>query len=346
PAAVLIETGDTLALAAPAGGGELAAADQEAAHWALASRTPTRADAYPVEAAAYDFWPLLSPRRRRAVIGVRLAGRERPVDPERLVEIVGGYLSVALDREDYAGQALETRVEVASERLRSDLLAAVSHDLKTPLSTVLLTLQSLRKFDAAHDAKTRGDLLALAEAETARLSAMVGKLLDMNRLDAGAVVVRRAPARPGDLAAEALERAAAALAGHSVVNEIGGAAGALLVDPSLFVSALANVLENAGKYAPAGSTIRLCSGAEAGLGWIEVQDEGPGFPGAVEPMFEKFTRGAEGDGRPPGTGLGLAIARGFLTAQDGWVEAGNRPDGPGARVRLLAPLAGDPAPAA
>ena len=255
------------------------------------------------------------------------------------MEIVSGYLAVALDREAYAAQVLESRVEVASERLKAELLAAVSHDLKTPLSTVLFTLQSLRKFGRTHDARTRDELLTLAETETARLSAMVANLLDMNRLDAGAVVVKTASVEPADLAAEALRSASVALAGREVVNEVGAEAAALEVDASLFETALANVLENAGKYTPAGSTIHIRSGEADGEGWIEVLDEGPGFPGAIEPMFEKFSRGVSGDGRPPGTGLGLSIARGFLEAQGGRVEAENRIEGKGARVRLSAPLA-------
>ncbi|MDB5465420.1 MAG: hypothetical protein JWQ46_182 [Phenylobacterium sp.] len=341
PAAVFLEADEDLRPPALAGGAALSAADEEAARWALASRLPTRGGAYPVEAAAYDFWPVAARHGSHAVIGVRLSGRDdgRPASPERLVEVVGGYLSVALERETLAAQAMETRVEMAGERLKADLLAAVSHDLKTPLSTVLFTLQSLQKFDGAHDAKTRAELLALAEAETARLSAMVGNLLDMNRLQAGGVAVRTAPVTPAELVVEALGRAAQALAGRRVVNEVKTAAAPLMVDASLFESALGNVLENAGKYAPAGSTIRVRAGADDDAGWIEVLDEGPGLPEPVERLFEKFTRGVSGDGRPPGTGLGLAIARGFLEAQGGRVEAGNRADGPGARVRLSAPLA-------
>jgi len=340
-AVVLLQGETDLAVAGQAGGGDLTAADREAAGWALAARTPTRGGAYPVEGAAYDFWPIVTPQRQQGVIGVAISLGEagRPANPERLVEIVSGYLAVALDREAYAAQALDSRVEVASERLKADLLAAVSHDLKTPLSTVLFTLQSLRKFAKTHDAKTRAELLELAETETARLSAMVGNLLDMNRLDAGAVVVKTAAVAPAELAAEALRSAAMALTDRRVVNEVTAEAAPLLVDASLFESALANVLENAAKYAPAGSTIWLRSGAGSGSGWIEVEDQGPGFPDGIEPMFEKFSRGVEGDGRPPGTGLGLSIARGFLKAQGGSVEAENLADGKGARVRLSAPLA-------
>jgi two-component system sensor histidine kinase KdpD len=342
PAVVLLQGEADLDLAAHAGGAELSAADREAAGWALAARMPTRGGAYPVEGAAYDFWPVVTPQRRQAVIGVAISLGEagRPANPERLAGIVSGYLAVALDREAYAAQVLDSRVEVASERLKADLVAAVSHDLKTPLSTVLFTLQSLQKFSGKHDAKTRAELLTLAETETARLSAMVGKLLDMNRLDAGAVVVKTAAAPPAELAAEALRSADAALSGRKVVNEVKPDAPPLMVDASLFETALANVLENAGKYAPAGSKIWLRSGADGGAGWIEVVDEGPGFPGNdVEPLFEKFSRGVSGDGRPPGTGLGLSIARGFIEAQGGHVEASNRDGAKGARVRLSAPLA-------
>ncbi|MBS0362196.1 MAG: DUF4118 domain-containing protein [Proteobacteria bacterium] len=343
PAVVLLQDGQgRLHPAGRAGGGELSAQDREAAAWVLAARMPTRGGAYPVEGATYDFWPVVTPQRQQAVIGVAISDTAagRPAEPERLVEIVGGYLAVALDREAYAAQVLESRVEVASERLKADLLAAVSHDLKTPLSTVLFTLQSLKKFDDTHDAATRAELLTLAETETARLSTMVGNLLDMSRLDAGAVVVRTAAAEPAELAASALRSAAVALSGREVHNEVRADAQPMMVDASLFETALANVLENAGKYAPPGSAIWIRSGEAAGAGWIEVQDEGPGFPQPIEPMFEKFSRGVSGDGRPPGTGLGLSIARGFLEAQGGRVEAENLDDGKGARVRLSAPLAG------
>ena len=342
PAVILLREQEGLQEVARAGGGgHLSEADEEAANWALATRTPTRGGAAPLDAALYDFWPVITPQRQEAAIGVSISLGEagRPDNPERLVEIVSGYLAVALDREAYAALVLEGRVEVEKERLKANLLAAVSHDLKTPLSTVLFTLQSLKKFGKAHDAKTRAELLDLAETETARLSGMVANLLDMNRLDAGAVVVRPAPVAAADLVLAALERAGAALRGSRLANEVAPGDPVLLADAALVETALANVLQNAGKYAPKGAAVRIRAGADAREGWIEVVDEGPGFAGAIEPMFEKFSRGVEGDGRPPGTGLGLAIARGFLEAQGGRAEAQNLPGGKGARVRLTLPLA-------
>jgi K+-sensing histidine kinase KdpD len=151
--------------------------------------------------------------------------------------------------------------------------------------------------------------------------------------------VKTAAVEPAELAAEALRSASVALTGRQVFNEVEAGARPLEVDASLFETALANVLENAAKYAPDGTAIRLRSGESDSAGWIEVEDEGPGFPDAIESMFEKFSRGVVGDGRPPGTGLGLSIARGFLEAQGGHVEAENLAGGKGARVRLSAPLA-------
>lgn len=341
PAVVFVAEGDELRLTARAGGARIAAGDEDAARWVLAAKLPARGGEYPIDSSAYDFWPVQTPHRKGAVIGVQISGRpeERPKDPERLVDTVAGYLAVALDREAYAHEAFESRVAVESERMKSDLLAAVSHDLKTPLSTILVALQSLSRFGDAHDAPTRASLLASAEAEASRLSAMVANLLDMNRLEAGALPVHLAPAAPRELASRAIERATFALSGRKVVNEVEPGGQPFKVDASLFETGLANILENAGKYSPPGSTIRIRGGSDRRTGWIEVLDEGPGFPDAIEPLFEKFARGVDGDGRPPGTGLGLTIARGFIEAQGGRIGAANRTDRPGAIVRLVAPLA-------
>ena len=340
PAAVLLEAGDDLTVAATAAGADLSAADHEAARWALASRLPSRGREYPVEQAGFDFWPIITSRRQGAVIGVRLevAPDGRPRGAERLIDIVRGYLAVALDREFLADQALTTRVEIESQRLKGDLLAAVSHDLKTPLSTILFTLQSLQKFSDQYDGKARSELLAVAEKETARLSGLVANLLEMGRLDAGAVVVRPQALAVSELVGAALERATSALANHRVIFDK-GAPVMLSADPQLTEIALANILENAAKYAAGGSRIRVSAGTDQEVGWIEVEDEGPGFPEPIEPLFEKFVRGVRGDGRAPGTGLGLAIARGFAEVQGGGVNACNRTDRSGARVRMTLPLA-------
>jgi len=341
PAAVLLERDSGLEVAAAAGGAALGEADLEAARWSLASKLPTRGGTYPMDGAAFDFWPVVTPRREVAAIGVAIAGRDqgRPAAAAPLVEIVAAYLAVALDREALGAEVLEARIERAGERLKADLLAAVSHDLRTPLSTVLFSLQSLRTFGTEHDPAARAELLRLAETETARLARLVEDLLDTNRLDAGAVRLRPVATAPADLIAAALEQAAPALAGRRVEAEAQDGGLRLSVDPGLFECALAKVLENAGRYGPDGSVVRIRAGGDGEQGWIEVEDEGPGFMGAVEPLFGRFTRGVASDGRPPGLGLGLSIARGFMIAMGGRIEARNREGRPGARVRLIAPAA-------
>jgi two-component system sensor histidine kinase KdpD len=289
-----------------------------------------------VEAARFDFWPVPEPG---AVVGVRFANGERPAAAEGFVEIVSSYVSVALSREALARRALAVEVAQAGERLKADLLAAVSHDLKTPLSTILLTLQSLLRFGEAHDAQARAELLTLAEAETARLAGLVENLLDMSRIDAGAVVVRLGPVSPADLVAGALARERETLARRSIDNRVTDARPLILVDEALAEAALANVLQNAARYAPADSGISIRAVSDERALTLEVLDEGPGFSADGAALFEKFARGVKDDGRPPGLGLGLAIARGFMTAQGGHIEAANRTDRGGAVVRLTFPLA-------
>jgi two-component system sensor histidine kinase KdpD len=341
PAVVIAQAGSGREVLAAARGAVVGETDEEAAAWALANKLPVRSGLYPAGASCFDFRPVTTPQRQGAVIGVAVEGRDggRPAELGALMDVVAAYLAVALDREALSGEVLEARVDMAGERLKADLLAAVSHDLKTPLSTVLLALQSLRAFADQHDPAAAADLLGLAEAETARLARLVEDLLDTSRLDAGAAHPRIAAEPGADLVAAAVAQAGAALGGRRVETLLSARAPPILVDAGLFESALAKVLENAGRYSPEGSVVRIRAGRQGDQGWVEVEDEGPGFVGPVEPLFRRFARGVSGDGRPPGLGLGLSIARGFMAAMGGRIEAANADGGRGARVRLSAPAA-------
>jgi K+-sensing histidine kinase KdpD len=340
PAVALAATPQGWASASEPPNQPLTASDTDAAQWALASKLASRADAYPMDASRYDFWPVITPRGVQAAIGLALRDRdaERPAVPERLVEIVSGYLAVALERERFAGEAIEARVNREGERLKADLLAAVSHDLRTPLSTIVFSLQSLRRFSGEHDAQAKAELLALTETEAVKLAGMVEGLLDMSRIDGGVVAARPGAEPLAELVDGALRRMQGALANHTLIAQPPPIGLTVSADPVLAESALANVLENAAKYSPAGSTITVRCEVRDGQAVVEVLDEGEGFGGPTEPLFAKFVRGVEGDGRPAGSGLGLSIARGFLEAQGGRIEAGDRVGG-GAWVRLFLPLA-------
>jgi two-component system sensor histidine kinase KdpD len=251
---------------------------------------------------------------------------------------VADHLSAGFERQALTTRMLDARMTSESQRLKSDLLAAVSHDLRTPLSTIQLTLQSLRRFDREHDAATRDTLLAAAEAETCRLSGLVGNLLNMSRLSVEAVSAELRPTRLADLVVDALDQARSALENREIIDGCADIGLSVVADPALARTALANVLENAARYAPDGP-IEIRASEADGRVRLDVLDRGPGFPPDAEAMFARFTRGVTGDGRPPGTGLGLAVTRGFMEAQGGGAEASTRFDGRGARVRLTFRLA-------
>jgi two-component system sensor histidine kinase KdpD len=161
----------------------------------------------------------------------------------------------------------------------------------------------------------------------------------MSRIDAGVVRVKRESVETSDLVDHAVERSRTALQHKRVSRDVSLALPRIAADAALAETALVNVLENAGKYAPDGSTISIRAFRKDHTVVIEVLDEGEGFPTAALPhLFDKFARGVEGDGRPAGTGLGLAIARGFLNAQGATIEAANRADRVGAVVSMTFPV--------
>jgi two-component system sensor histidine kinase KdpD len=222
--------------------------------------------------------------------------------------------------------------------LKTALLSSVSHDLRTPLASILGAISSLRSYGDRYDPEAREELLATAQDEAERLNRFVGNLLDMTRLDAGAVVVKREPVDVGDLVATAVRRAQPLLRAHRVVTSVASDTPPVDIDFVLGEQVLFNLLDNAAKYTPPGTTIELSARLEAGHVLLSVRDEGPGIPPDDLPhVFEKFFRADAGDRRRTGTGLGLAIARGFVEAQGGRIAARNRADRPGAEFVLTLP---------
>lgn len=235
-----------------------------------------------------------------------------------LFVVVGVMVSVIAER---ARMAEAARLDAARERFKAELLAGVSHDLRTPLATIVFTLQSLQKLAEDHGAEARAELLDLAEREARRLSELVETLLSASRMEAGQTPVRLEPVSVSEIVS-------AALAEVSVDTVVSVADDLPLVaaDSALATRALANVLSNAAKYG-GGALVSISARVDNHNVLVEVGDRGPGLGDEPERLFEKFVRGADTDGRAPGLGLGLALARTFMESQRGALIAANREGG-------------------
>lgn len=254
------------------------------------------------------------------------------------VGLVISHLALRIRRQEQEAEAATLRVR--TEEIRSSLLSAVSHDLRTPLAAITGAGTTLRDHDLSEH--ERRELLDTLCEEAERLERLVANLLDMTRLEAGALEVKREWVPVEELIGSALGRIEGRLAGRPVTTDIPSDLPLAPVDPVLLEHALVNLLENALKYTPPGSPIEIA--ARQGGGGIELSlaDRGPGLPEPAEQLFEKFVRNAPRGTR--GVGLGLPIARGIARAHGGDVVAANRPGG-GARFVLSLPL-GTGAPAA
>ncbi len=319
----------------------LDAADLGAATWAFDNARPAGRGADTLPGARRLFLPMRTGRGILGVIGLDTDGTGPILTPEgqRLFDALADMAALAIERVrlvedlDRAERAAET------DRLRQALLTSISHDLRTPLASVLGAATTLRDLDAVLPREAKGDLLATIVAESERLNRFIVNLLDMTRLEAGAVAANLTLQDVGETVDTALRRLGAILAGHRVVLDLPAALPALRLDPVLFEQVLVNLLDNAAKYAPDGSTVTVRGAVERGQVRLQVLDEGDGLPADdVERVFEKFYRVRKGDSVRAGTGLGLAIARGFVEAMGGTLTADNRGDRAGAVFTIVLPV--------
>jgi two-component system sensor histidine kinase KdpD len=260
-------------------------------------------------------------------------------DERRLLDALADQTAVATERTSLARRLAEARVLAETERLRAALLTSISHDLRTPLASILGTVSSLRSYIDKYDAIERDELLATLEGEAERLNRFVGNLLDMTRLESGAIELKLDLVDIAEIIGVALERAGSVLARHRVEVEVAPDLPMVRLDAILFEQVLFNLFDNAAKYAPPGSRIDLHARRDGERVVMEVIDEGPGIPpGDLERIFDKFYRVHAQDRRRAGTGLGLAICRGFIEAQGGRIEARNRQDRSGAVLTVRIPV--------
>ena len=265
--------------------------------------------------------PLLTPDQRRLLDALRDQGA-LAIERVQLVEEMAG-----LER------AAET------ERLRSALLTSISHDLKTPLAAVLGAAGALRDIGNKLSDTERADLLATIIDESERLNRFIANLLDMTKLESGAVSPNVALHDVGEIVGSALRRASRILSHHNVELELASNLPMLELDAVLFEQALFNLLDNAAKYSPTDTTIRIQSWRTDAAVHLRVLDEGPGIPTTeLDHIFDKFYRVQKADQVRAGTGLGLAIARGFIEAMHGIIIAANRTDRSGAAFTITLPI--------
>ena len=320
---------------------QLDSADMAAARWTWEHNRPAGRGADTLPGGKRLFLPL---RTESGPVGVLGIDRDMPgplltPDERRLLDALCDQGAVAIERIALAKGLDEARVLAETERLRAALLTSISHDLRTPLASILGTVSSLRSFPERYGAAEREELLTTLQDEAERLNRFVSNLLDMTRIESGAIELKLELLDVTEIVGAALQRAGNVLAGHRVEVAIEPELPMLRLDAVLFEQVLFNLLDNAAKYSSAGSRIDIRASRDGELVEIEVVDEGPGIPPAdFERIFDKFYRVHAQDRRRAGTGLGLAICRGFIEALGGWIVARNRRDRSGAVLTIRMPV--------
>ncbi|HVY17711.1 MAG TPA: sensor histidine kinase KdpD [Rhodopila sp.] len=352
-------------------------ADFAAARWSWEKNHEAGRGSDTLPGAKWLFQPMRTGRGPVGVVGII---RDEPgvllrPDQERLMAALTDQAALAIERVNLARDLHRARLEAETDRLRSALLTSISHDLRTPLASILGSATSLRSQGAMLDKPTQDSLLGTIIDEADRLNRFIGNLLDMTRLESGALKPNATLAELSDVVGAVLQRASRILAGHDVQVALAPDLPLLSLDMVLFEQVLFNLLDNAAKHAPAGSVIRIAAerveeraaerveeraaervkeraaervdgrAAERAVQradervTVRISDEGPGIPaGEAERIFEKFYRGGGPDRRRAGTGLGLAICRGFVEAMGGTISAANRSDRPGAVFTITLPV--------
>jgi two-component system sensor histidine kinase KdpD len=323
-------------------------ADLAAAKWCWENNRPAGRGADTLPGAKWLFLPMRTGRGSVGVVGLD-SDRPGPLltpDQRRLLDALSDQAGLAIERINLAQDVDQAKLAAEADRLRSALLTSISHDLKTPLVSILGSITSLRAYSGSFDDGTKDQLMATIQEETERLNRFIANLLDMTRLESGAVEPNMALVDLSEVVNSAVKRAERILARHRVELHLPPDLPMVKIDFVLFEQVLFNLLDNAAKYSPAGTLIRLEAVQADGEVRLQVIDEGAGVPADdLERIFDKFYRVHATDRRRAGTGLGLAICRGFVEAMGGRIVAGNRGDRPGAAFTVALPIPPGQAPA-
>lgn len=340
-AAVLVpdEARKTLRLARP---GQGLAFEPHLAHVAFDGGKFVRSDEVSDMGYASLYFPLRTAMRMRGVLAVAFAAQPGEPSDESisLLDALASLVAVALERLHYVEVAQATEVKMLTERLRSSILSALSHDLRTPLTAMVGLADSLFLIKPALPAAALETAQALHE-QAERLAGLVGNLLDMARLNAGEVTLRKEWQPLEEVVGASIKLLGGVLLAHPLKVSLDRSLPLLEFDAVLIERVLCNLLENAAKYAPVQTPIELTARQLGNQVEVVVLDRGPGFPEAQrEEVFNMFVRG-HGAVSKPGSGLGLAICKAIVEAHGGCIGADERAEG-GAAVRFTLPVGTPP----
>lgn len=286
--------------------------------------------------------PLKAPMRTRGVLVIEPGNPARLTGPEqrRLLETCASLLAISLERIHYVDVAQSTIVQMESERLRNSLLAAISHDLRTPLAALVAMAESLA-LTMPGGGDTQGELVRSMREAALRMSSLVNNLLDMARLQSGVVQLHQQWLPLEEVVGSALKAMGGMLDARRVHVTLPDDLPLLSIDAVLFERVLCNLLENAAKYTPPGSPIEISAGASDTQVVVRIDDHGPGLPkGREEAIFQMFERGRK-ESATPGVGLGLAICQAIVEAHGGTIRGETRAGG-GARFSIELPRGAPP----
>jgi two-component system sensor histidine kinase KdpD len=289
-------------------------------------------------------WLFLPMRTGRGAIGVIGIDSDKPgpwltPDQRRLLDALADQGALAIERVQLVEDMERVQRTAETERLRAALLTSISHDLKTPLASVLGSAGTLRDLSTKLTDSEKSELLSTIIEESERLNRFIANLLDMTRLESGAVTPKLAPHDLSEIIGSTLQRTNKILRNHPVRLDLATDVPMVSLDPVLFEQVLFNLLDNAAKYAAPGTTVSIRTWRDRDSVVLQVIDEGEGIPqGDLEHIFDKFYRVQKTDQVRPGTGLGLAISRGFVEAMNGSIVAANRPDRRGAVFAITLPI--------
>jgi two-component system sensor histidine kinase KdpD len=329
-----------------ASGGALQFSDNEraAADWAWQHDQAAGLGSDTLPNGRWWWWPLSAEEGPLALLGVRpREGYTLTPQRRRMLKALSQPLAQALARARLADELEAARLHGETEQLRSALLASVSHDLRTPLTAMRGSIDSLLALGEAIPLEDRRELLEGTRDEAERLDRYIQNLLDMTRLGHGGLTLARDWVAPADIVGSALNRLRVVLAPFQLRAEVPAGLPLLYVHAALIEQALINVLENAARFSPPHGRLELCVTVEEKMLCFAVSDQGPGIPpNERERIFDMFYTAARGDRGGQGTGLGLAICQGMIGAHGGHIRVAEGIDGQGTCITLCLPLPTQP----